>query len=300
MKPNIHDMLTFIEVVDTRSFTTASNRLGRSKSAISQTISRLEADMNTRLLQRSTRSLTLTDTGARFYDSCLAIKNAYNDALEGIWEDKGDPQGTLSITAPHALCAAVITPAIKLYLNRYPRMSVRLVAEDASIKLIEEHIDLAVRVGKLTGQTARVTKIGTLSESLYAHPDYIKAQGGIPNNLKALEKWDHIANEWQGNPVTYSLPQGVSFKVLPRARCNSLPDILKLTQSGLGIARLPDITATSIDAISSLIKVSPLGIAPIYALHQFDTKPPQRVRDFITLIREQLRSPSSVSDKPMN
>ncbi|KLN61740.1 hypothetical protein WH96_05390 [Kiloniella spongiae] len=289
MKPNVHDMLTFIEVVDTRSFTTASIRLGRSKSAISQTISRLEADMNTRLLQRSTRALTLTDTGARFYDSCLAVKYAYDNALESIWEDKDNPQGTLSITAPHALCAAVVTPAIKLYLDRYPRMSVRLLAEDASVKLIEEHIDLAIRVGKLAGQTARVTKVGTLSESLYAHPDYIQAQGGIPNNLNDLENWDHIANEWQGNPVTYTLPKGVSFKVLPRARCNSLPDILKLTQNGLGIARLPDIATTSDEASSSLIKVSPLGDAPIYALHQFDTKPPQRVRDFITLIREKLR-----------
>ncbi|WP_421782076.1 LysR family transcriptional regulator [Kiloniella litopenaei] len=289
MKPNVHDMLTFIEVVDTRSFTSASDRLGRSKSAISQTISRLEADMNTRLLQRSTRSLTLTDAGARFYDSCLAIKNAYDTALESIWEDQNNPQGTLSITAPHALCASVITPAIKIYLDRYPRMSVRLVAEDASVKLIEEHIDLAIRVGKLVGQTARVTKIGSLGEGLYAHPDYIRAQGGIPDDLNNLEKWAHIANEWQGNPVTYNLPKGVSFKVLPRARCNSLPDILKLAQSGLGIARLPDITATSDEKNNSLIKVSPLGDAPIYALHQFDTKPPHRVRDFITLIREQLR-----------
>jgi len=293
VKPNIHDMLTFIEVVDTRSFTTASTRLGRSKSAISQTISRLEADMNTRLLQRSTRSLTLTDAGARFYDSCLTIKDAYNTALESIWEDQDNPQGTLSITAPHALCGAVITPAIKLYLDHYPRMSVRLVAEDASVKLIEEHIDLAIRVGKLAGQTARVTKVGTLGESLYAHQDYINAQGGIPDDMNDLEKWDHIANEWQGNPVTYNLAKGISFKVLPRARCNSLPDILKLTQSGLGIARLPDIAAVS-DATSDkenspLIKVSPLGDAPIYALHQFDTKPPQRVRDFITLIREKLR-----------
>ncbi len=288
MKPDVQDMMVFMAVVEARSFTGASIHLGRTKSAISQTISRLESDMDTRLLLRSTRSLTLTDAGAQFYDSCANIKHAYDTALDNFWEDTTDPQGNLSLTAPHALCGDIVAPVIKQYFALYPKMHVRLIAEDASVKIIEEHIDVAIRVGHPDGQTARITKVGTLTESLYAHPEYIAAQGGVPDDLAQLANWDHLANEWQGNPVTLHIGKNIAFKVKPRARCNTMPDILRLTQSGLGVARLPDLTAASGIANNTLIPIAPLSETPIYAIHQFSNKPPKKVRQFIKLVRKQI------------
>lgn len=107
----------------------------------------------------------------------------------------------------------VMIPAMKDYLDLYLGMSVHLLAEDTPVKLIEEHIDLAIRLGKLEGQIARVTGIGTLCEGLYAHPDYIKARGDIPKDQQEFSQWDHIASGWQGSPVSYHLPDGTSFKV---------------------------------------------------------------------------------------
>ncbi len=288
MKPDVQDMMVFMAVVEARSFTGASIHLGRTKSAISQTISRLESDMDTRLLLRSTRSLTLTEAGAQFYDSCANIKHAYDTAIESFWEDTSDPQGNLSVTAPHALCGDIVAPAIKQFFAHYPKMHIRLIAEDASVKMIEEPIDVAIRVGDPDGQTARITKIGTLTESLYAHPDYIASQGGVPDDLTQLANWDHLANEWQGNPVTFRIDNDITFKVKPRARCNAMPDILRLTQSGLGVARLPDIIAASSTANKTLTPIAPLSETPIYAIHPFSNKPPQKVRQFIKLVRQQI------------
>ncbi len=289
MKPGLEDMQVFLEVVDARSFTAAAERLGRTKSAVSQAVTRLEDDLGLRLLHRSTRSLSLTETGARFYAHCRDIRSSYDSALADIKTANGDPRGTLTVTAPHALCAPVIVPSIARLLEIHSNIGARLIADDSPMDLIESQIDLAIRVGEPELQSAKVSKLGLLREGLYASPECVSAHGGIPETLDGVAGWPHIANDWQGIPVRYHGPDGSTIRVDPRLRCNSLHDILQLAESGAGVARLPDITAAQSVARGRLLRLLEVGTAPVHAMHLFPKRPPRKMRTFIELVRTELR-----------
>jgi len=286
MKPNLEDMQVFVTVVEAQTFTIAAERLGRSKSAVSQTVSRLEKDLGERLFYRTTRSLSLTEVGANFYSHCCDIRDIYQSALADI---KAKPTGTLTITAPHALCQSIVTPALNMFIRQYPELKVRLIADDVPKDLIESQIDLAIRVGSLEIQSAKVSKLGELSESLYASPDYITQQGGIPTELTEIVTWRHITSEWQGVPAKYQLPDGNTIRVTPSIRCNSLHDILYLANSGAGIARLPDICVTEQQHANTLCKIAELSVTPIHYMHLFDKQPPAKVKAFIELLRQSVQ-----------
>ena len=289
MKPSLHDMLVFLEVVEARSFTAAAKRLGRTKSAVSQAVARLEVDFGSRLLYRSTRSLSLTEAGTRLYAHCQDLRGTYETALGDLRADSVEPSGTLTVTAPHALCAPAVTPAISSFLDLYPKMRVRLLAEDSPVDLIEARLDLAVRVGMPKVQAARISKLGALGESLYASPDCIARNGGLPRDLAALAEWDHIANDWQGDPVSYPSAEGSRLRVAPRLRCSALPDILRLAEMGAGVALLPDLAAEESAARGALVRLFAIAVTPVYAMHHFRTRPPMKVRSFTRLLRAELK-----------
>lgn len=294
MNPDLNDMLVFREVVEARSFTAAAKRLGRSKSAVSQTMTRLEADLDCRLLYRSTRSLSLTEAGARLYAHCRDLKDSYDAALADLRSDAMDPSGTLTLTAPHALCAPLVVPAIARFLALYAGMRVRLVAEDAPVDLIEARIDLAIRVGYPKAQAAHISKLGSVGESLYASPDCVARMGGPPRDLAALLAWDHIANDWQGDPVRYRALDGSHLRVAPRIRCNALPDILRLAETGAGVALLPDLAAKESLARGALHRLFAISVTPVHSLHHFRTRPPKKVQSFTKLLRAELRQSATL------
>jgi len=290
MKPSLEDMQVFLEVVEARTFTAAAERLGRTKSAVSQAVTRLEDDLGTRLLYRSTRSLSLTDTGTRFLAHCCEIRSSYNTALADIKTAEADPSGTLSLTAPNALCGPIVVPSISRFVELYPNISVRLRADDSPMDLVESQIDLAIRVGEPAVQSAKISKLGMLHEGLYASPDCIAAHGGSPNDLTAIADWAHIANDWQGVPVRYHTADGEIVRVTPRVRCNSFNEILRLAEIGTGVARLPDIVTSESVHRGTLVRLFEVGAAPIYSMHLFAKRPPAKVRIFVQLIRETLKS----------
>lgn len=289
MKPSINDMLVFLSVVDARSFSGAAQQLGRTRSAISQAVTRLEEDVAARLLYRSTRSLTLTDAGARLAGRCRDIRRTYTDAV-GDLQDLGEHlHGTITITAPHALCGSLLVPVLRDFMESNTDLDLRLIADDASVDLIEAQIDLAIRAGETDAQTARVTTVGTMSESLYASPAYVDGQGGIPDQPQQLVKWSHIANDWQGTPVAYRFGSGGTLSIHPRIRCNAFPQVIALAVASMGLARLPDAAADPHVGKGELVPVAALGTTPIYAVHQFGNRPPQKVRRFVDLLRAHLR-----------
>lgn len=290
MKPNLEDMQVFLEVVEARTFTAAAERLGRTKSAVSQAVTRLEDDLGTRLLYRSTRSLSLTDAGTRFFAHCCDIRSSYDTALADIKAAEADPSGTLSLTAPKALCGSLIVPAIGRFVELYPEISVRLRADDSPADLIESQIDLAVRVGDPDVQSAKISKLGVLREGLYASPECIAAHGGSPSDLTGIADWVHIANDWQGVPVRYHTADGLVIRVTPRIRCNSFHEILRLAEIGAGVARLPDSVAAESVVTGTLVRLFEVGAAPIFTMHLFAKRPPAKVRIFIQLIRDKLKA----------
>ena len=295
MRPSLDDMIVFRSVVDARSFTLAAERLGRAKSAVSQIVSRLEADLNCRLLYRTTRALSLTEAGARFFAHCSDLQRAYDRAVADLSVGVTELSGTLAVTTPHALSAVLVAPAMELFLSRHPKMRIRMIAADEPVDLIEARIDLALRVGLRAGQTARIVTLGTLGECLYASPQYVERAGGMPPDLNALASWDHIANEWQGDPVTYRLGDADVIRVSPRIRCNTAPDILRLTEQGLGVALLPDLVARQAVAAGRLVRLHRIDATAVNAVHNFASIAPRKVTDFIGALREVLRGEPALS-----
>ena len=289
MTPNLNDMLVFLAVVDERSFTAAAKQLDRTPSAISQTVSRLESDAGTRLLFRNTRSLKLTEAGARLASRCRDIKSSYDDALHDLHDVSEASSGIVTVTAPHALCGTILIPTVAEFIAAHGNMNVRIIAEDERLNLIDAQVDLALRSGVPSGKEARVTKIGSVGESLYASTSYIEERGGIPNDLRQLLNWDHIANEWQGTPISYKFNSGTHLTVKPRIRCNGVPDILAAVSSSLGVAHLPDPVAKAGVQAGELSLIANLGISPIYATHHFDKHPPKWVKRFIRALRHQIQ-----------
>lgn len=283
-------MLVFLDVVDARSFTLAADRLGRTKSAVSQTISRLEDDLGCKLLFRSTRALSLTEAGTRFYARCHELKQAYETALADIRDVETGGEGLLTVTAPHALSAPLVLPAITDFMHQFPGLQVRLLSIDTAMNLAEAQIDLAIRVGQPTQQGARVSRLGDMPEGLYASPCYMEKMPLFSGEITDLAEWDHIANDWQGNPVAYDAPNGQKLRIRPKVRCSSLPDVCNLAKAGAGVALLPDIMAQNAVEEGALLKVVSMGASPIFSLHEFGRYPPPKVKAFIRLLRTRLKA----------
>ena len=290
MNPNPADMLVFLEVIDARSFTSAADQLGKTKSAISQTITRLEDNLGCKLLYRSTRSLALTEAGTRFYAHCKELKQTYDSALSDIEDANALDEGSLTVTAPHALSTPLLLPVMTGYMQQFQKLKISLLSSDTTLNLAEARIDLAIRVGEQTPQGARITKLGDIGESLYASPGYIKSRPPFSGQLCDLSNWDHIANNWQGNPVTYKKPDGQCLRAKPKVRCNTLPDVRYLAIAGVGVALLPDLAARDALEAGELEVILPMEKSPVFVLHEFGRHPPKKVTAFIDMLRAALKT----------
>lgn len=305
MKPNIDDMLVFAEVVDARSFTGAAKKLGKTTSAVSQTVTRLEADMGLRLLHRSTRALSLTDSGARFYAAACDIRTSFEEALASAEEKRTDPTGRLYITAPHALSNTLVMPAVAAYMALYPDMEVRILIDDSPADLLEAQIDLAIRVGQPDGQTARISRLGSVTEGLYASPRLFGDSGDRgdsgnpppPLDAQHIAALPHLANEWQGSPVRYKAPDGSQIRVTPRVRSNNLMDLLTLAAQGVGAARLPDSAATPYRDRGQLLRLFSIAETPVFAVHLYPGSAPKKVTAFVSSLKDQFLKASGAANQ---
>lgn len=276
MTPNLNDLLIFLTVAETQSITGTADQVGLTKSAVSQALKRLEEQLGRRLLYRTTRAMALTDEGARLLPYCRALREAQQDMMAALTDD--DAPQSLTITAPHALMQPVMVPAVGA-LSEGRDLRLRLLAEDGQVNLTERQIDLAIRVGGSAPQSARVTRIGTLHESLYCAPGYLTMQ---PEHISDLAAFPHVSNDWQGDPVDY----GGKLRVSPRFRVNTVHEVRALIAQGLGIGLLPDLFAQGDPA---LMRLFPVSSSPIYALHQQGRTPSKIVTQLVAQLRAALR-----------
>jgi DNA-binding transcriptional LysR family regulator len=139
-------MAIFVKVVETGSFSEAARQLGSSPSAVSRSISRLEKALATRLLQRTTRKLRLSDGGEEVFKRCQEMVNAARSVMEISGQFTDEPEGVVRLSVPKAVGRIVIHPHIPEFLRRYPKVDVELLLEDRQVDLIDDHVDLAIRI----------------------------------------------------------------------------------------------------------------------------------------------------------
>lgn len=237
---DLNEIAVFAKVVQAGSFTAAAAQLGMPKSTVSRKVAELEERLDSRLLQRTTRKLSLTDAGRAYYDYCARIVAEIDEAERAVTSLQATPKGLLRITAP--INMGFLAPIISDYLTRYPEVSIDLFCTARTVDLVEERFDLGIRAGVLADSTLIARNLGSIKWFLVASPGYLKKRGR-PRSPEDLEKHDCLLFGPSGhNAAEIRLQNGEQskqLKVPARMMAGDTEVLRAAADAGLGIAVLP-------------------------------------------------------------
>lgn len=238
----IDAMKVFVSAVDEGSLAGAGRRLGRSPAAVSRAIAFLEAHVGTELLHRTTRSLKLSEAGERYATACRRVLVDLEEADIAAAGERSAPRGTLTLTAPTIAGEDVLRPVLDAFMNEYPAVSVRLYLLDRPVNLIDEGIDVALRIAHLSDSNFVAIRLGEVRRVVAAAPGYL-ARHPVINAPADLSKHQIIAmthfglESWNFPPRDGSaVPRTVQFA--PRLIVNTVRAAVASAVEGHGIARL--------------------------------------------------------------
>ena len=259
--PDLNDIRVFLEVVDQGSFTAAGKILDLPTSTVSRRISRLEGQLGARLLQRTTRKLSVTDAGRIYYQRSARALLALDEARQAVGEMQATPRGLVRMTAPVEMDE--LTNVIADFLHLYPEVQLILDLTNRYVDLVDEGFDLAVRAGELRDSSLVAKQIATAKFVMVASPAYLERRG-TPKKIEDIRDHECIVVSGQSTQGTWRLcskNKMVSIPVSGRLVVNHLGVILRAAKHGLGIARLPAGHCTAGLADGSLVEVLP-GACP--------------------------------------
>jgi DNA-binding transcriptional LysR family regulator len=236
---DLNEILVFARVAQTGSFTAAAATLGMPKSTVSRKVSELEKRLSARLLQRTTRKLSLTDVGRTYYEYCARIVGEIEDAERAVSTLQASPRGLLRITAP--INVAFLGPIVADYLKRYPEVQIDLLCTGRVVDLVEEHFDLSIRAGTLTDSTLIARSLGSSRWYLVATPSYLKRRGR-PRSPDDLKKHDCLlfgAGLDTAGIRLVNAERSVHVVVPARLTVTDMDIVYAVAVAGLGIALLP-------------------------------------------------------------
>lgn len=238
---DLERMAIFARVVETKSFSAAARELGLSKSLVSKRITQLEHSVGARLLNRTTRNMSLTDAGALFYEHCARIVSELEEAKLAVGRLHSEPRGVLRISASVAFGTLHIAPALAEFLALHPQLTIDMAITDRFVDLAEEGYDVAVRIAKEPAQNLVARRLAAVKRQICATPEYF-ARHGIPQTPKDLERHNCLT-------YTYFNPQGpwrlrgpegdISVRASGNLRLNDDEALSQAVLGGLGIALLP-------------------------------------------------------------
>ena len=284
------DMLrTFVAVADRASFAEAAGRLRISPTAASRAVATLEGSLGTVLLRRTTRSVRLTEEGAVYLEHCRVALGELDDAALALRGGRANPSGTLVITAPVTFGRLHILPLVTKLLRANPGLKVELTLIDRVVRLVDEGVDVAVRIGDLSDSGLHALKVAEVRRVLVASSAYLAAHG-MPANVTALH--DHSllsfteidrAQEWRFGPSGK-----IAIRIEPRLTLNTADAAVRAAIDGLGIVRL--LSYQTIDAVASgklvtiLDDLAPPPI-PVHLVYQASRRASINVRALIDVAR---------------
>jgi len=286
--PLLDDMVVFAEVVDAGGITAAAARLGLRKSTVSRRLAALEERLGTRLLERNTRRLRLTEPGREYHAHCarlVAEARAINQALS---ESRDTPRGTLRLVT-FSLLGELLTPVISEFLLRHPQVRVEVSLAQAHVDLVAEEYDLALRTGPLLDSFLVARRLGQVRTGYYASPAYLSRRGTprAPDDLSAHE-CVLVAEPGTDEVWFFSGPRGArTVPVSGRLQVPSERAGHAAARAGLGLVRLPTIlVAEDVRAgvlVPVLEAVTPPGL-PIFAVYPSSRQLPRKVRAFLEML----------------
>jgi DNA-binding transcriptional LysR family regulator len=291
-------MVVFSHIVEAGGISAAAIELRLSKSVISQQLKSLEHELGVSLLNRSTRQQVLTPAGQLFYKQCKQVNEIALQAWENAREVQQLALGSIRISAPNALMEPIVAPAIGELVKRHDGITPTLISDDRRVNLIDDKIDLAIRVGEMPSCDYKQRKLGVFKDVLCAAPSYIKKHNItsrlLANSNAKYPEFNYVSNSWQGGHIQHVFShkitkEPIKLSFTANRLCNSLPAVIAMAKAGSGLALIPDFVLNK--HRQDLVPVLPdfeSEAVPIFAVHAFANTPPTLVRLSIEAIKREI------------
>jgi DNA-binding transcriptional LysR family regulator len=286
---------TLLAAVDGGSLSAASRKLGMPLPTVSRKVTELEAHLGTQLLVRTSRRLMLTDAGTAFVEASRMVIDRLEDAERVASGEYRAPRGDLLVTASIMFGKLHVTPIVLDFLAAYPDVNVRLVLADHVIDMFENHVDAAIRIGRLPDSGLVATRVGEIDWVTCASPDYL-AKRGTPSRPADLR--DHACVAFEGllpsREWTFRHETSVeTITIYPRFAANTAEAVIEAGMAGIGIVRLTSYQAASAIHAGRLVAV--LGDArpepmPVHLVHTGQAMIPLKLRAFLEFARPRLKA----------
>jgi DNA-binding transcriptional LysR family regulator len=289
----LQELAVFAAVAEAEGFSAAARRLGLSKAMVSTSVSRLEQRLGVRLLQRTTRRLSLTEAGAAALPHAQRSLLAARDAEEAATQGSTTPRGLLRVNAPMSFGLLHVVPALGAFARAFPEVRVDLVLDDRVLDLVQGGFDLALRIGQLPDSALIAQTVGRNRMALVAHRRYL-ARAGTPRAPADLTGHAALLYSLASAGPRWSLAQGPrqeTVKVSGPLKANSSLALHQAVLQGLGIAAMPLFVVGEDLARKRLVRVLPgweLPEQPIHALTTARDHVPRKTRAFIDFFRARL------------
>jgi DNA-binding transcriptional LysR family regulator len=287
----IDAMQAFVAVADGQGFAPAARKLGLSPSAVTRLIAALEQRLGARLLQRTTRQVTLTDAGSRYLERARRILADVEEAEQAVEGERTRPGGRLVISAPVGFGRLHVSPVVSAYLKRFPEVGADLRLSDRMVNLVEDGVDLAVRIGHLPDSTLVARHVGEMRRIVVASKDYLKARGEPKRPaeivahqtiefgaMTAAADWRFVENNTE-----------IRVSPSPRFSSNSADAAIQHAEAGGGLTRVlayqaaASLRAGRLKIVLARFEQPPLPIHIVYPTSRLLSA---KVRTFIDLVTE--------------
>ncbi|MFT5604796.1 MAG: DNA-binding transcriptional LysR family regulator [Paracoccaceae bacterium] len=293
-------MQVYVAVAEEEGFAAAARRLNMSPPAVTRAIAQLEYGLGVKLLNRSTRFVRVTEAGMRYLEDARRILLEVQLADESAAGINAEPRGHLTVTAPVLFGQKYVMPGIVDYLQRYPKTEVDAVFYDRVVNLLEEGLDVGIRIGALPDSTMRALPVGKVRLVLVASPAYLNAHG-IPQTPQELDAHNiihsragNLSKEWRFMKNEKPLLQ----KVKPRLTVTSNDAAMTAAKESFGICRLLSYQVAD-DLLTGRLKTVlenyELPALPVHIVHREGRLASAKVRAFIDLMAERLRADTALN-----
>jgi len=287
-------MTTFVRIVDGGSLTAAAEALDKSLPSVVRMLASLEKSLDVRLLNRTTRRITLTDEGRHYLERCRRILADIEEAELEISAQQNDPSGHLKVTAPVMFGKMHIAPLASNFLRRFDRVDIDLLLSDRVVNLVEEGIDVAIRIGHLADSSLIAKAVGQIRRVVCASPDYFE-KNGFPKRPEQLEQHPCVRfSNMPGGSTWHFVEHGKPLMIHTNGSfsCNQAPAVIDACEAGLGIGMFYSYQVEPLVKQGKLIIVlenfEPASI-PVHVVYSHAKLVSTRIRVFVDWITKALR-----------
>jgi DNA-binding transcriptional LysR family regulator len=283
----------FVKVVQSGSYTRAASLLHLPKSSVSRAVTRIEAESGTKLLMRTTRSITLTAAGRAFYDSCVSPLQQLEEARKSLSGSDNLLSGSVRITAPEDLGASIITPTIAKLSREQLGLNFEMFYTNQRVDLVKDGFDLAIRIGKMSDSQLKAKKLGDICLILVAAPRFLeKNKVKNPADLLGLPCLSYgpryRKTKWQLRSAKARKTLNFEAKIV----CNQMSSLVSLAREGAGVAIVPEYLCRTDIAQGTLRHILPAYYEdeyPVYLVSPFGVQSSARIKMSAELLTQEIK-----------